>query len=121
MNDPTANPIFVIGPPRSGTTLLCTLLNQHSDVAVMHECGILDFSPVLRRDGVNRDWPDRLEVFSEALSRHDLHQCDWRGQDIANRREAASALYAEYGRRQDVAVAGEKVPRLCSDPAAIAG
>ena len=33
------DPIFIVGPPRSGTTLLCTLVNQHPDIALMHEAG----------------------------------------------------------------------------------
>ncbi len=41
------NPIFIVGHPRSGTTLLATILNRHSEVAVPPELSF--FLPAYRR------------------------------------------------------------------------
>jgi hypothetical protein len=38
-----ANPVFVVGVFRSGTSLLYDLLNQHPQAALMYECNVWDF------------------------------------------------------------------------------
>lgn len=44
MSPPPSPPVFVVGAPRSGTTLLRRLLSQHPDVALPHELRLLDIA-----------------------------------------------------------------------------
>ena len=41
VNVESSNPIFIIGSPRSGTTLLRLILTCHSEVIVPPECGFI--------------------------------------------------------------------------------
>lgn len=43
MNSKISKPIFIIGAPRSGTTLLTELLNQHSKIYIFNETTYYDF------------------------------------------------------------------------------
>lgn len=66
------NILFVVGVFRSGTSLLHTLLNQHSKVALMYEADFLDFPEALEWLRFKHDWSRRQDFFNQALSRHRL-------------------------------------------------
>ena len=67
---PAGNPVFVVGVFRSGTSLLYSLLNRHPQVALMYECDVWDFPPVLQEPRFAGDWLARQEFFNRTLSRH---------------------------------------------------
>jgi hypothetical protein len=65
-----SQPLFVIGAPRSGTTLLCHVLNQHPLIQLTYECRIFvwlkDFIEV-RNGGVDFIGGDFRESFAEFM------------------------------------------------------
>ncbi len=71
-NQPPANPVFVVGVFRSGTSLLYSLLNQHPQIALMYECDVWDFPFLTGRRRFSGDWLERQEFYNQALSRHRL-------------------------------------------------
>src|SRR5215469_5294409 len=68
----TSTPVFVVGPLRSGTSLLYAILNQHPQIGLMYECDVWDFPQMLSRLRLKRDWRTRLEFYNQSLSRHRL-------------------------------------------------
>lgn len=63
------SPIFIVGAPRSGTSLMRLLLNAHSHIAVSFET---DFFIRLHRDwgaGRDEDWPRAVAEFADACER----------------------------------------------------
>ncbi|MEM1198739.1 MAG: sulfotransferase [Pseudomonadota bacterium] len=68
--DPSLQPVFVVGMPRSGTTLLERLLSSHPDVAGVGELG--DFSIQSRRQGHGPDPEPVTPGEAVALAREDV-------------------------------------------------
>ncbi len=71
-------PIFVVGAPRSGTTLLERLLDAHSEIAIADEIVFFDFVLALRRRVPELDTPERRQAFFELLPELD-HVRFWHG------------------------------------------
>lgn len=90
MNQATEKPIFIVGNPRSGTTLLRLILCSHPRIFIPEETGFIPFllkdaqselnieqtRAVLRRIGrLNTEWDGMVtdvEGFFASLPRHDL-------------------------------------------------
>jgi hypothetical protein len=70
--NPRANPVFVTGFFRSGTSLLYALLNGHPQIALMYECNVWEGPERLSQLRFRRNWLERQEFFNQALSRHRL-------------------------------------------------
>lgn len=104
-----ADPVFVVGFYRSGTSLLHALLNRHPALALMYECDILKLWPVVRVSGGQRDWAERLQFWNSALSRHRLAAAAFAG-GPRDRRACALALYRAYAAEKGAALCGEKSP-----------
>jgi len=105
------NPVFIIGVFRSGTSLLCSLLNQNPDIALMYECDVWNFPNRLLKSRFDQNWAARLEFYNQALSRHRM--VDTRGFDgLANIRTPLH-LYRAFGRQKGALVSGEKSPFYC--------
>jgi glycosyltransferase involved in cell wall biosynthesis len=106
-----AHPLFVVGVYRSGTSLLCSILNQHPKVALMFECDVWNFPRPLLAARFRGNWAERIEFYNEALSRHrlvkdgDLSEL----QDI----RGASDLYEAFGALKSAEICGEKSPFYC--------
>ncbi len=56
-------PIFVIGNPRSGTTLLRLILNNHEEICIPPECGFIQWWHQKYADWQVTDNDDKLEEF----------------------------------------------------------
>ncbi len=109
MNNP--NPVFIVGVFRSGTSLLCSLLNQNPQIALMYEFDIWNFPRPLLPLRFSRNWAERIEFYNQALSRHQMvSERDLRG---LHRIRTPLDLYRAFGERKGAAVSGEKSPFYC--------
>ncbi len=107
----TDNPLFVVGVFRSGTSLLCSILNQNPQVSLMFECDVWNFPRSLLAARFRRNWAERIEFYNEALSRHRLVQDgDHAGLEKIR---AASDLYHAFGKLKGAKICGEKSPFYC--------
>jgi hypothetical protein len=101
-------PVFVVGVFRSGTSLLCSLLNQNPQIALMYECDVWNFPRPLLRLRFQRDWAERIEFYNQALSRHRLVAANDFGPLKKIRRPLD--LYRTFGALKGAALCGEKSP-----------
>jgi hypothetical protein len=105
------NPVFVVGVPRSGTSLLYSLLNQHPQMAFMYECDAWNFPSLLSAARFKGNWLERQEFYNQALSRHRLiYGHNLRGLENVRTPED---LYEVYGQGKGAALWGEKSPFYC--------
>jgi hypothetical protein len=106
-----ANPVFVIGVFRSGTSLLCSLLNQNPRISLMYECDVWNFPRPLLHFRFRRNWAERIEFYNQALSRHRMLE----GNDLSPLKQIRTPadLYRIFGQRKGAAVSGEKSPFYC--------
>jgi len=105
------NPVFVVGVVRSGTSLLCSILNQNPHLAVMYECDVWNFPRPLLNARFRSNWAERIEFFNQALSRHQLvseYDCS-----ELQKINTPFDLYRTFGERKGALVAGEKSPFYC--------
>jgi hypothetical protein len=63
---PNNSPIFIIGNPRSGTTLLRVILNTHKELSLPHEFQIIDIICTVFKDA-NFNEPGVLDRFLEHI------------------------------------------------------
>ena len=106
---------FVVGCPRSGTTLLQRMLNNHPDLAV---CNDTHFIPA----GLNRKKPGgdpclTSEMVDRVRNYRRIHRLglaasafDRAAENANTSGEFVTALYAEVARIQGKPLAGEKTP-----------
>lgn len=108
---PKAAPLFVVGPLRSGTSLLYALLNQHPQIALMYECDVWFFPQMFSSFRFKGDWLTRQEFYSRSLSRHRLVLGD-RLDGLENVRTPQD-LYRVFAQNKDARFFGEKSPFYC--------
>jgi hypothetical protein len=106
-----ANPVFVVGIFRSGTSLLYAMMNQHPQIALMYECNALDFPEFFSKRRFNGNWLERQEFYNKALSRHRLILGN-RMSGLENMR-TPEELYRTFGEGKQAALFGEKSPPYC--------
>jgi hypothetical protein len=106
------NPVLVVGIFRSGTSLLCSLLNQNSKVALMYECDIWNFPRPLLGYRFRHNWAERIEFYNQALSRHGMISKN----DFSTLKDIHTPedLYGTFGKIKQATVSGEKSPFYCS-------
>jgi hypothetical protein len=105
---PNQNPVFVVGVFRSGTSLLCLLMNQNPKMALMYECDVWNFPHNLLGYRFKHNWAERLEFFNQALSRHRLYSKNDRTK--LEKIQTPSDLYHTFGELKGASVSGEKSP-----------
>jgi glycosyltransferase involved in cell wall biosynthesis len=105
------NPVFIIGVFRSGTSLLCSLLNQNPGIALMYEFDIWNFPRPLLNVRFRRNWAERIEFYNQALSRHGMIAQDQAA--ALDRIRTPLDLYRAFGERKGAVVSGEKSPFYC--------
>jgi hypothetical protein len=101
-------PVFVVGVFRSGTSLLCSLLNQNPQIALMYEADVWNFPRPLLRHRFKLNWAERIEFFNQTLSRHRMVLKN----DLASLKNIHTPmdLYRTYGETKGAAISGEKSP-----------
>lgn len=107
----SSNPVFVVGVFRSGTSLLCSILNQNPRVALMFECDVWNFPRPLLGARFRGNWAERIEFFNQALSRHQLVADD--RSELLKTIRAPLDLYRVFGEKKGAQVSGEKSPFYC--------
>ena len=70
--DSSQSPLFVVGMWRSGTSLFYALLNQHPQISLMYEGDLPLLWPLFLGREAKSDWPERLEFWNSALTRHQI-------------------------------------------------
>src|SRR3954467_7177657 len=106
-----ANPVFVVGVLRSGTSLLYSLLNQHPQMAFMYECDVWNFPELLSGPRFRGNWLERQEFYNQALSRHRLvFGNNLRGLEGVR---TPKDLYQVFGQGKGATLWGEKSPFYC--------
>src|SRR5215471_2691173 len=103
--------VFVVGVFRSGTSLLCSILNQNPGVALMYECDVWNFPSPLLNHRFRQNWAERIEFYNQALSRHNLiSENDSTG---LQKIRVPVDLYRAFAGMKGAAVSGEKSPFYC--------
>ena len=107
----SGNPVFVVGVFRSGTSLLCAILNQNPKLAVMYECDVWNFPRPLLNRRFRHNWAERIEFYNQALSRHQLVS----EHDYSAMRNFHTPLdlYCAFGGKKNALITGEKSPSYC--------
>ena len=106
-----SSPVFIVGIPRSGTSLLYALLNRHPEVALMYECEVWSFPESLCGMRFRGDWLWRQEFYNQALSRHRLiFGGSLRGLEQV---QTPGDLYRVFSESKDKQLFGEKSPFYC--------
>lgn len=104
--------LFVVGPFRSGTSLLYAVLNQHPQISLMYECNVWDFPEALSGLRFRNDWRGRLEFYNGSLSRHRLIF----GESLQGLEDVhhPDDLYRVFAKNKEATVYGEKSPFYCN-------
>ena len=107
--------VFVVGCPRSGTTLLQRMLDNHPELAVAHDSHFIPLA--IKNESVGVDPQLTPELVTWVTSYRRFHRLQLSEGDVA---EAASrsttysefvgALYTAYARAHGKRLAGEKTP-----------
>lgn len=107
----SSNPVFVVGVFRSGTSLLCSILNQNPRLALMYECDVWNFPRSLLNTRFRTNWAERIEFYNQSLSRHQLVTDD--DHSVLKNIHTPLDLYHAFGERRGALVSGEKSPFYC--------
>jgi Sulfotransferase family len=108
-------PLFVLSVWRSGSSLLYTLLNQHSQIALLYEGDLPQLELYLWGRLRNGAWRERWEFWNQGPSRHGvaLESMPARVSDVW---EATRIVYQSVARRKQATIWGEKTPHWYDYP-----
>ena len=100
--------LLVVGVWRSGTSLLYALLNQHPQISLMYEGELPLLWPLFQWRRAKR-WPERWNLWNQALSRHGLDPATF-PPDIRNLATACDTAYRAVAKPKSARFRGEKFP-----------
>jgi sulfotransferase family protein len=102
-------PLFLVGVWRSGTSLLQTLLNQHSQIGLMYEAELPLLKPLFAGGAPKADWLERWDFWNSALTRHRIEPRAVLPRS-SHLRSAAETVYRSYALQSGAVIFGEKSP-----------
>jgi hypothetical protein len=100
---------------RSGSSLLYTLLNQHSKIALMYEGDLPRLHRFLWGRFRSGAWRERWEFWNKGPSRHGI-AVESMPANVSNAWEATRIVYQEVARRKHATIWGEKTPHWYDCP-----
>jgi hypothetical protein len=115
---PQADPLralFVLSVVRSGSSLLYTLLNQHSQIALMYEGDLPTMRLFLWGQFRNGAWRERWEFWNQGPSRNGLTIESIPAQ-VSDVWDATRVAYQSVARRKQAVIWGEKTPHWYDRP-----
>jgi hypothetical protein len=110
-----AGPLFVLSVWRSGSSLLYTLLNQHSQIGLLYEADLPHLHRFLSRRFQDGSWRERWEFWNHGPSRHSL-SAESLPATVDDAWEATRLVYQEVARRKQATIWGEKTPHWYDRP-----
>jgi hypothetical protein len=108
-------PLFVLSLWRSGSSLLYTLLNQHSKIALLYEGDLPQLELYLWGRLRNGAWRERWEFWNQGASRHGIAIESMPAQ-VADVWEATRIVYQSVARSKQATIWGEKTPHWYDCP-----
>jgi hypothetical protein len=108
-------PLFVLSVWRSGSSLLYSLLNQHSKIALLYEADLPRLELYLLGRLRNGAWRQRWEFWNQGPSRHGI-DVESMPATVTDVWEATRIVYQEVARRKNATIWGEKTPHWYDDP-----
>jgi Sulfotransferase family len=114
----SADPVFVVGMWRSGTSLLYALLNQHPQIGLMYESDFSLLSTVFLLP--RRDWAAKVDSWNGALARHKIDASSL-PKKVAGLPEAFRAVALQYAEKKGATIWGCKSPTYYDSMNQLAG
>ena len=108
-SDNLLQPLFVLSVWRSGSSLLYTLLNQHSKIGLLYEADLPQLQCFLWSHFRSGAWRERWEFWNQAPSRHGI-ATESMPVHVSDAWEAARIVYPQVARRKRATIWGEKTP-----------
>ncbi|HEV2731855.1 MAG TPA: sulfotransferase [Terriglobales bacterium] len=108
-------PLFILSVWRSGSSLLYTLLNQHSQIALLYEGDLPHLHRFLWGRFRNGSWRERWEFWNRGPSRNGI-ALESMPANVADAWEATRVVYQEVARRKQATIWGEKTPHWYDSP-----
>jgi Sulfotransferase family len=108
-NCQTMPPLFLVGVPRSGTSLLYALLNQHPQIALMYEADLPLLWPLFLKRRSRAQWLERWNFWNEGPERHQIN-ISRIPENITDIRTATESAYREYASHKSASIWGCKSP-----------
>jgi hypothetical protein len=111
----SSRPLFVLSVWRSGSSLLYSLLNQHSQIGLLYEGDLPHLNRYLRGHFQNGSWRQRWEFWNQGPSRHGI-AVETLPAHVRDVWEATRIVYQEISRRKQAIIWGEKTPHWYHNP-----
>ncbi|MFZ0277957.1 MAG: sulfotransferase [Candidatus Sulfotelmatobacter sp.] len=98
-----------MGLPRSGTSLLYALLNQHPQIALLYEGDLPALWPLFLTRRSKSQWQERWNFWNGSIERHQIDTSRIPS-DVSDIRTATEIAYRQYAERKNASIWGCKSP-----------